>query len=401
MQFKVIVEYLNFIEKFILVKQYEKFIVAYSENNNPIYLYKIYNMPNQCLFLGFPHPNEPFSQIFIEMLFKNINKYQGNKEWYVVPVWDIDGALINEKWWKNKTITINNMIDNWYRPATNMQVEWTFPIVYKGYFYNNPMPETLAVKKILDDVKFDFLISLHNSMFADSYFYISDNLKEHSGFFNKLLSKNEFDIINYKPTPYVDKIEHGIFNLPYAKKEIEYFMANNSMENYDNGQASFEYVNSNCKCIIPEISIFDLELTKVTITKEYIQCKKKYFWEGMHNILSSVFDNLSEEVNKSISSPHEFFKKREIDTIIIFKDKIKKELLEDIADNGECKRYISFLFVIATQITQIKHFLEEKDKKFIREIKVEIGNLVQNIKIKDYQKLTSFSEEIISFLGKA
>lgn len=48
----------------------------------------------------------------------------------------------------------------------------------------------------------------------------------------------------------------------------------------------------------------------------------------------------------------------------------------------------------------MKHFLKEKDKKFIREIKVEIGNLVQNIKIKDYQKLTSFSEEIISFLVK-
>ena len=55
---------------------------------------------------------------------------------------------------------------NFYRPAGFQQVEWTFPIKYKTLDNNDPIPETKALMKIIEEEKPIFIYSLHNAGFG-------------------------------------------------------------------------------------------------------------------------------------------------------------------------------------------------------------------------------------------
>ncbi|EHJ01781.1 hypothetical protein CDLVIII_5299 [Clostridium sp. DL-VIII] len=120
--FMSIDKYLKKIDKKLLESKlnYKKYIIGKSRNNKDIILFEIYNMDINAMFLGFPHPNEPLSQIIINNVLDLALEIQngGNKKWMIIPVWDVDGAEINEKWWKKDDYTILDIIKYWYRPST-------------------------------------------------------------------------------------------------------------------------------------------------------------------------------------------------------------------------------------------------------------------------------------------
>ena len=98
--------------------------------------------------------------------------------WYLIKSIDIDGTKLNEKWFKGP-ITLSNYARNYFRPAGYEQVEWTFPFKYKKANFDKPIPETVALMKIIDEIKPDFM----------SY--------EWNGLPNRFLSRKKLPIVTW------------------------------------------------------------------------------------------------------------------------------------------------------------------------------------------------------------
>jgi hypothetical protein len=79
---------------------------------------------------------------------------------------------LNEGWFKGP-FTPTNYARHYYRPEPTAQVEWTFPIDYKNLHFNSPLPETVALMKVIDEVQPHLMYSLHNAGFGGVYYYVS------------------------------------------------------------------------------------------------------------------------------------------------------------------------------------------------------------------------------------
>ena len=164
-----------------LAEQYPECVsiteIGKSGSGNPLYCLKIGHGERNALFLGCPHPNEPIGAALLEHFTWSL---AANKELqdelgytcYVVKAWDCDGVRLNEKWLKGP-FTITNYSRTFYRPAGFKQVDWTFPIDYKELHFNNAIPETRAVMRLIDEIRPSFIYSLHNAGFGGVYWYIS------------------------------------------------------------------------------------------------------------------------------------------------------------------------------------------------------------------------------------
>lgn len=160
----------------------EIFEMGRTRENRPLYCLKIGHGSKNALMFGCPHPNEPIGTMMLEYFTENLCK---NKElrdeldytWYVVKAWDADGLALNEKWLKGP-YTIYNYSRNFFRPAGHCQVDWTFPVDYKGLHFHDSIPETTAMMKLIDEVKPTFIYSLHNAGFGGVYWYVSADIPE-------------------------------------------------------------------------------------------------------------------------------------------------------------------------------------------------------------------------------
>jgi len=335
--------------------------IGKTRSNNDIYALQISNMPFNAIFLGFPHPNEPLCEIVLAKvleLAKSELVGENIKNWFIVPVWDIDGAKINQKWWIKDKISIVDIVDSWYRPSPGMQVEWTFPIKYKDYTFNSPLPETNAIKKIIDQNPPDLLISLHDGLLSDAYMFISSDIKELSCSLSNTLTQFGLISSKYCPIPYIETYEKGIYSLPYAKNELKYLSKLDNRLNinfYENGASSFEYVNSDCTCLVLELPLFKwIHATEHKIKKKELARKKILYWDQFQFDLDEFFTGEKfDKTNILISSPYYFFKRSEADTKMLH-DIIKPELNNnEYINDSDFKSYFNMLFTISTQYSQL------------------------------------------------
>lgn len=153
------------------------FEIGRTRNNHPLYCLKIGNGSNNALMFGCPHPNEPIGAMLLEYFSRELAENKELREeldytWYIVKSWDADGTKLNENWFKGP-FTLYNYARNFFRPAGHQQVDWTFPIDYKNLHFHNPIPETRAMMKLIDDIRPKFIYSLHNAGFGGVYWYIT------------------------------------------------------------------------------------------------------------------------------------------------------------------------------------------------------------------------------------
>jgi len=158
------------------------FEMGKTKDGHPLLCLKIGSGSKNALMFGCPHPNEPIGTMMLEYFTENLAKDKALRDeldytWYVVKAWDADGLRLNEKWLKGP-YTIYNYSRNFFRPAGHRQVDWTFPIDYKDLHFHEPIPETTAMMKLIDEVKPAFIYSLHNAGFGGVYWYISNPLPE-------------------------------------------------------------------------------------------------------------------------------------------------------------------------------------------------------------------------------
>lgn len=169
-----------------LAKEYPEVVqlreIGKTRKGHPILCLVIGSGSQNALLVASPHPNEPMGCMMIEYFSRILAENDELREeldytWYCIKCIDIDGTRLNEGWFKGP-FTLTNFWRDYYRPADYEQVEWTFPLEYKNYSFDDPMPETQALMRIIDETKPLFMYSLHNTTFGGTYWYVSREIEE-------------------------------------------------------------------------------------------------------------------------------------------------------------------------------------------------------------------------------
>jgi hypothetical protein len=152
--------------------------VGQTRRGDPIELLTIHGGPLQAFVFGVPHPNEPIGTMTIEYLSRRLCEDEALRQelgytWHFIKAIDADGMRLNEGWFKGP-FTVTNYARHFFRPAPFDQVEWTFPIEYKALKFDRTLPETQALMRVIDEVKPQFMYSLHNAGFGGVYYYVTD-----------------------------------------------------------------------------------------------------------------------------------------------------------------------------------------------------------------------------------
>jgi len=144
-----------------LAKRYPESVewreIGKSSEGRPITALLIGDGDWSVLMYGFTHPNEPIGSLTVEYLASrlaastDLRKRLGCR-FILVKAVDVDGAKLNEGWFSGP-FNLLTYAENYYRPPPNEQAEWTFPIHYKTLHYDTPIPETQAIKKVVDEFR--------------------------------------------------------------------------------------------------------------------------------------------------------------------------------------------------------------------------------------------------------
>ncbi len=224
--------------------------IGKSDKGRPILCLKVGNGKKNALLFAFPHPNEPIGSMTVEYLSNYLPKnpkllQELDYTWYFIKAIDIEGAILNEGWFKGD-FTPLKYARNYYRPPGHEQVEWTFPINYKKLKFDSPPPETKALMKIIDEVKPNFMFSLHNAGFCGVYWYVSHDIKEMYPEFIKLVEDQDLPIHRGEPeTPYIKELHSAVYKMFGIQEAYDFYEENgveNPQELIKNGTSSDDYL---------------------------------------------------------------------------------------------------------------------------------------------------------------
>jgi hypothetical protein len=144
----------------------KRFEIGKSGNGEGIECLKIGGGNYKALVYGFPNPEEPLGGVLLEYFSKVLAEDEVllkrlDYTWYIVKCIDPDGARLNEGYLKGP-FTPLNFTKNYYRTPNSLTGEFNFPYRYGDLDFNNPLPETKALMRIMDETTLDFISSLHN-----------------------------------------------------------------------------------------------------------------------------------------------------------------------------------------------------------------------------------------------
>ena len=215
-----------------LAKQFPNLVemkqVGRSASGQLIYYLKIGHGKKNALLYGFPHPNEPVGSLMLDYLSWELVRNEELRKlldftWYIVKVADVDGAMLNEGWFETP-YSFRKYVYNYYRPAGNEQVEWSFPIEYKTLKYDKPSPETRALMEIIDSAKPDFIYSLHNAGFGGVYYYVSEDAPLLYPIFEKAAKDREVPLSLGEPeVPFVKQYHQAVFQMPTTVDAYDFY----------------------------------------------------------------------------------------------------------------------------------------------------------------------------------
>jgi len=165
--------------------------IGASTDGEPIEMLRIGTGSEQLLFFACPHPNEPIGAMTLEALSAQLavdEDLRGTKyTWNLIKCIDPDSTRLNEGWFKGP-FTITHYASEFYRPASFDQAEWSFPVVYKGYSFFRPIPETVALMTAISGLRPRFIYSLHNAGMGGGYYYLSPHKPEIDGALRTLMT---------------------------------------------------------------------------------------------------------------------------------------------------------------------------------------------------------------------
>lgn len=154
--------------------------IGTSRLGEPIRMFTIGHGPRAHLLFAGVHPNEPIGfrtlqHLASELVTDPTLLAESNASWHLIPCIDPDGTRLNEAWFADPADRIA-YARRFYRPAGIEQVEWTFPFAHKDAYFDDVIPETQGLMRVIDEVKPDLMVSLHNAELGGVYYYISEQV---------------------------------------------------------------------------------------------------------------------------------------------------------------------------------------------------------------------------------
>lgn len=156
--------------------------VGTSRRGEPLPLYTIGDGALSVLIVGGVHPNEPIGSWTVlhlveQLLGDDALRTGMDATWSIIPCVDPDGMRLNEGWFAAPEDRARYFRE-FYRPAPDEQVEWTFPFHYKDAYFDAMLPETQALARAIDATRPDVYVALHNSEAGGVYYYLSRPMPE-------------------------------------------------------------------------------------------------------------------------------------------------------------------------------------------------------------------------------
>lgn len=202
--------------------------IGKTKNGRDLLCLKIGEGSRNSLLFGCPHPNEPIGTMMLEYFSRELAENEALLEaadytWYIVKAWDRDGLEKNEGWLKGP-FDIYHYSRYFFRPAGHQQVDWTFPIDYKNYHFDNILPESQAMKDLIDEIRPEFIYSLHNAGFGGVYWYVTHPLEEETyAAMRKAADKNEVPLNLGEPeVPYLKMLAPAVYPCLSIRADYDY-----------------------------------------------------------------------------------------------------------------------------------------------------------------------------------
>lgn len=202
---------------------------GHSRDGHPILQLRIGSGRRRALLFGCPHPNEPIGAMMLEYLTWRLCEDPGLRReldytWYIIKCIDVDGTRLNEGWFKGP-FTPFHYARHFYRPAFHQQVEWTFPIQYKTYEFDRPLPETRALMQAIHEARPDFMYSLHNAGFGGVFYYVSKALPEALyARLRGLAVERQLPLHLGEPeVPYAQVLSQGVYRMPTTRDTYDFY----------------------------------------------------------------------------------------------------------------------------------------------------------------------------------
>ena len=309
--------------------------VGETRSGRPLYALRIGDGKNRALWFGCPHPNEPIGTMVIEYLTWQLAENDDLRAeldftWFFIKATDADGLKLNEGWLKGP-FTPLHYAKNYYRPAGNKQVEWTFPINYKTLKFNDPIPETRALMKIIENEKPDFIYSLHNAGFGGVYYYISQKAPLLYPIYYKVAHDQGVPLSLGEPeVPWAKELAKAVYYMVSTPEYYDYLekhLDKDPAEVIKSGTDSFDYArrfNKDVFELVTEVPYYydprieDLSETEIIRRKAVLdnleEAKKHYDW--LIKKYSSIKDKL--KLDTRFRESFEYF-------ISVMPDSIKAE----------------------------------------------------------------------------
>ncbi|MFF0342249.1 M14 family zinc carboxypeptidase [Kribbella sp. NPDC004875] len=218
--------------------------IGTSRLGDPITMYSIGDGPEQALVYAGVHPNEPIGFWTAIRLAEDLcadASFRAGCRWHIIGNIDPDGTRLNEGWFDGPFNRVHYTA-NFYRPAPQEQVEWTFPFQYKDAYFDRVLPETLALMQVIDEVKPTIAVSLHNTELGGVYYYVS---RELTGFVDELHAiAASFDLpldLGEPETPVVEPYGPAVYEMISSKAVYDYVEALGMPTPNDSGSSSSAY----------------------------------------------------------------------------------------------------------------------------------------------------------------
>jgi len=289
--------------------------IGHSRQGDPIEAIKLGTGPRQALLFAMPHPNEPIGSMMLEYLSLRLAEDDELREslgytWYLIKCIDPDGTRLNEGWFKGP-FSIENYARHYYRPPAYQQVAWTFPIDYKTLHFHDPLPETQALMSLIEQVRPDFMYSLHNSDFGGVYFYIWEEAAPLYAPFHKLVESQGLPLHLGEPErPYEVEYASAIYKDSSITAEYDYLeeqTGTDPAEIITGGTLSFEYARAFCDpfTLICEMPYF--HHPAISDTSESDMVRRDAILQGIEeskddvNLLKELYDAVKSELTVHLS----------------------------------------------------------------------------------------------------
>jgi len=201
--------------------------IGTSRLGEPIRMLSIGAGPRNALIFAFPHPNEPIGGMTVNELSRLLCmdaalRAELGFTWHLIPCVDPDGTRLNEGWFPGP-YTRRHYARHFFRPASNEQVEWTFPLAYKGVWFDRTLPETEALMRVIDELRPEFMYSLHNAEHGGVYYYVSREAPELYTTFQALPAWEGLPLHLGEPEqPMIQTVAQGIYVMPSQAEVIDF-----------------------------------------------------------------------------------------------------------------------------------------------------------------------------------